>query len=67
MLIVRYLIALVFSIFMVATSLKIEERYRKCGSFKISTPDRLVILMEERQRDGGKCQSQHLEPRRLQI
>ncbi|KAH8319037.1 hypothetical protein KR067_005758 [Drosophila pandora] len=66
MLIVRYLIALVFSIFMVATSLKIEERYRKCGGFKISTPDRLVILMEERHRDG-KCQSQHLEPRRLKI
>ncbi|KAH8238072.1 uncharacterized protein [Drosophila bipectinata] len=64
MLIVRYLIALVFSIFMVATSLKIEERYRKCGGFKISTPDRLVILMKEREE---QCQSQHLQRRRLQI
>ncbi|KAH8335903.1 hypothetical protein KR074_002924 [Drosophila pseudoananassae] len=64
MLIVRYLIALVFSIFMVATSLKIEERYRKCGGFKISTPDRLVILMKEREE---QCRSQHLQRRRLQI
>ncbi|KAH8259110.1 hypothetical protein KR038_005820 [Drosophila bunnanda] len=64
MLIVRYLIALVFSVFMVATSLKIEERLRRCHGHKISTPDRLVIQMEQR---GGKCQSRHLEKRRLQI
>ncbi|XP_017059213.1 uncharacterized protein LOC108100017 [Drosophila ficusphila] len=64
MLIVRYLIALVFSIFMVATSLKIEERHRRCNGYKISTPDRLVIKME---RPGGKCQSKNLERRRLKI
>ncbi|XP_017014871.1 uncharacterized protein [Drosophila takahashii] len=64
MLIVRYLIALVFSVFMVATSLKIEERYRRCNGYKISTPDRLVIKMERR---GVKCQSKNLEKRRLYI
>ncbi|EDW52553.1 uncharacterized protein LOC6612113 [Drosophila sechellia] len=64
MLIVRYLIALVFSIFMVATSLKIEERYRRCNGYKISTPDRLVIKMERR---GGKCPTTFLEKRRLKV
>ncbi|KAH8276389.1 hypothetical protein KR018_000278 [Drosophila ironensis] len=64
MLIVRYLIALVFSIFMVATSLKIEERYRKCGGYKISTPDRLVLQMKSRE---GKCPGQELGKRRLRI
>ncbi|KAH8413031.1 hypothetical protein KR009_007501 [Drosophila setifemur] len=64
MLIVRYIIALVFSIFMVATSLKIEERYRKCHAYKISTPDRLVIQMKN---NDGKCQSKYLQKRRLNI
>ncbi|ALC39227.1 CG43725 [Drosophila busckii] len=48
MLVVRYLIALVFSIFMMATSLKVEERYRRQPEYKISTPDRLALQMERR-------------------
>ncbi|XP_034666438.1 uncharacterized protein LOC117900248 [Drosophila subobscura] len=66
MLIVRYLIALVFSIFMMATSLKIEERHRRGNGFKISTPDRLVLQMKQRQ-SIGKYQAKNLEARRLNI
>ncbi|SPP79463.1 uncharacterized protein LOC117582118 [Drosophila guanche] len=66
MLIVRYLIALVFSIFMMATSLKIEERCRKGNGFKISTPDRLVLQMKQRQ-SIAKYQARNLEARRLNI
>lgn len=63
MLVVRYLIALVFSIFVVATSLRIEQRYRGRGNgdYKISTPDRLVLQMQE-PRD-----TKQLQPRRLDI
>ncbi|EDW29108.1 GL19539 [Drosophila persimilis] len=66
MLIVRYLIALVFSIFMMATSLKIEERHRRGNGFKISTPDRLVLQMRKRQAIG-QYQSKNIETRRLSI
>ncbi|KAH8263478.1 hypothetical protein KR044_009342 [Drosophila immigrans] len=62
MLIVRYLIALVFSVFMMATSLRIEERYRRSADFKISTPDRLVLQMQQREVEGSTRQ---LERRRL--
>lgn len=60
MLVVRYLIALVFSIFVVATSLRIEERYRGRGNgdYKISTPDRLVLQMQ--QREGKQLQRRRL-------
>ncbi|KAH8403111.1 hypothetical protein KR222_005387 [Zaprionus bogoriensis] len=60
MLVVRYLIALVFSVFVMATSVKIEERYRRTGDYKISTPDRLVLQMQQ---PGGK----QLQPRRLNV
>ncbi|XP_034474895.1 uncharacterized protein LOC117782066 [Drosophila innubila] len=63
MLIVRYLIALVFSVFMMATSLRIEERYRRSGEYKISTPDRLVLQMQHRA--GKDIQVRQLERRRL--
>lgn len=62
MLVVRYLIALVFSIFVVATSLRIEERHRGRGNgdYKISTPDRLVLQMQPQQRDGKQLQRRRL-------
>lgn len=62
MLVVRYLIALVFSIFVVATSLRIEERHRGRGNgeYKISTPDRLVLQMQQ-PRDGKQLQRRRLD------
>ncbi|XP_030383917.1 uncharacterized protein LOC115631340 [Scaptodrosophila lebanonensis] len=68
MLIVRYLIALVFSIFMMATSLRIEARYKRQSGYKISTPNRLVLQMEE-QRPGvaGSRDIRALDRRRLVI
>jgi len=65
MLIVRYLIALVFSVFMMATSLKIEERFKRSGDYKISTPDRLVLQMQQRERKDIKISQ--LERRRLVV
>ncbi|EDW03811.1 uncharacterized protein LOC6562674 [Drosophila grimshawi] len=64
MLVVRYLIALVFSIFVMATSLRIEERYRRHGHYKISTPNRLVLQM-----DRCEVNAEHklLERRQLAI
>ncbi|XP_030556017.1 uncharacterized protein LOC115759257 [Drosophila novamexicana] len=62
MLVVRYLIALVFSIFMMATSLRIAERLGRNGNYKISTPDRLVLQMKRR---GDKVKRQQLQRRRL--
>lgn len=61
MLVVRYLIALVFSIFVVATSLRIEERHRGRGNgeYKISTPDRLVLQMQQ-PRDEKQLQRRRL-------
>ncbi|EDW78643.1 uncharacterized protein Dwil_GK21243 [Drosophila willistoni] len=64
MLIVRYLIALVFSVFMMATSLRIEERWRRGPGYKISTPDRLVIQMGQ---NGDGSSVTHLQRRRLNI
>lgn len=62
MLVVRYLIALVFSIFVVATSLRIEERHRGRGNgeYKISTPDRLVLQMQQ-PRDEKQLQRRRLD------
>lgn len=62
MLVVRYLIALVFSIFVVATSLRIEQRHRGRGNgeYKISTPDRLVLQMQQ-PRDGKQLQRRRLD------
>ncbi|XP_064548575.1 uncharacterized protein LOC135435445 [Drosophila montana] len=62
MLVVRYLIAFVFSIFMMATSLRIQQRLGRNGDYKISTPDRLVLQMKRR---GDKVKRQQLERRRL--
>ncbi|XP_032294316.1 uncharacterized protein [Drosophila virilis] len=63
MLVVRYLIAFVFSIFMMATSLRIAERLSRNGDYKISTPDRLVLQMQRR---GDKVKlRQQLQRRRL--
>ncbi|XP_060666934.1 uncharacterized protein LOC132798922 [Drosophila nasuta] len=64
MLIVRYLIALVFSVFMMATSLKIEERYRRSADYKISTPDRLALHMQQ---DAQGTTGRQLERRRLNV
>ncbi|KAL7741754.1 hypothetical protein ACLKA6_000363 [Drosophila palustris] len=65
MLIVRYLIALVFSVFMMATSLRIEERSKRSADYKISTPDRLVLQMQQRAEQG--IQVRQLEKRRLVV
>ncbi|KAH8391930.1 hypothetical protein KR215_009618 [Drosophila sulfurigaster] len=68
MLIVRYLIALVFSVFMMATSLKIEERYRRSADYKISTPDRLALHMQQRNaEDAQGTTGRQLERRRLNV
>ncbi|XP_017953727.1 uncharacterized protein LOC108649268 [Drosophila navojoa] len=61
MLVVRYLIALVFSVFVMATSLRVQERYGRDADYKISTPDRLVLQM------SSKVERKQLEPRRLGI